>query len=391
MKNVREKGTGSIYKAGNGYRVQVTAGYGPDGRQLYARVRCKTHAEAVQTLNRVVQELATGKVGAPTGTRLADYLEAWLKDVVEPGLAPNTAKLYRWIVKDHIVPTLGRKLVDRVTRKEVQRLIRLKSEQVVQPRSKDGKPTSTKTLSQSTLRNIRAVLHSAYAEAVRDGLAPSNPADHVALPRAPQAETQFLNPAEAALLLKAAEPTEFGPLVSFLLATGCRIGEATGLRWQDVDLDRGYAHVRGQLQRQGGRLVYVPGTKTNKGRVLPLAPRVVTMLQGMRLLGAEPDPDGVIFLNVYGRRFDRKYVGTGIKALCRQAGIPEVSPHKLRHTYATTALAGTGDLHGVQKMLGHSQVSLTANLYGHATAESLRPVSDTVERVMRDAMKEDQT
>lgn len=97
-------------------------------------------------------------------------------------------------------------------------------------------------------------------------------------------------------------------------------------------------------------------------------------------------PEGIAFLNVYGRRLDPKYVANRLKALCREAEIPEVSLHKLRHSAATLALAETGDLHAVQKLLGHQQVSLTADLYGHATAETLRPVADAIERAFRPKM-----
>jgi integrase len=91
------------------------------------------------------------------------------------------------------------------------------------------------------------------------------------------------------------------------------------------------------------------------------------------------DPDGIVFLNPYNRRLDPKYVRDRLKELCREAKVPIISPHKARHTAATLALGATGELHTVQKMLGHAQVSLTANLYGHGTAEAQKRVANVLE------------
>src|ERR1019366_10455293 len=93
-------------------------------------------------------------------------------------------------------------------------------------------------------------------------------------------------------------------------------------------------------------------------------------------------PDGIVLLNPWGRRIYQKFVCTELAAACVKAEIPVVSPHKLRHTASTLAPMETGDLHGVQKMLGHQQVDLTSNLYGHATAERLRPITDALGKLV---------
>lgn len=384
--NIRDKGTGSIYREGDRYRVQVTAGYSPDGRQKYIRVRCRTHQEAVETLNQLLRDVATGRAVPPTGVPLDAFLQDWLRNVVEPNLAPKTALLYRGVVQRHIVPVLGRKPLEKITRNDVQRLLADKAREMPAPRNRAGIQTTPRTLSYDTLRVIRATLQSALGEAVRRGIIPANPADDVRIPKKAERRPTFLEPDQAAALVDAAlaKDPEIGPLVYFLIATGARIGEATGLRWPDVDLDRGLAWIRGQLQRMPGQgLLYRPWTKTGQERAVPLAPDLVQILRKLRQNQTEPDPEGVVFLNAEGRRIDPKHANHRLKELCRLAGVPEVSAHKLRHTAATLALAATGDIHGVQKMLGHRQVALTANLYGHATAETLRPLADAVSRTLR--------
>jgi integrase len=105
-------------------------------------------------------------------------------------------------------------------------------------------------------------------------------------------------------------------------------------------------------------------------------------LKSRQLVEGISDPDGMVFLNPYGRRLDPKYVRDRLAELCRSAGVPVVSPHKIRHTAATLALGATGDLHAVQKMLGHSQISLTANLYGHGTAEAQRRLANALSEII---------
>jgi integrase len=234
------------------------------------------------------------------------------------------------------------------------------------------------------------VLHSAFDEAKRHGLASRNPADSVDLPRKVRdTKKQFLTPEETTKFVGKLGDSDLADLFAFMISTGTRLGEATGVRWQDIDLsvpNRPMVWIRGQLQRLDNGLVYVQGTKTNQWRCLPLSSPVADRLkdlQARRLLGDVCDPDGIVFSNAEGRRLDQKHVSSRLTELCVKAEIPPISPHKLRHTAATLALAETGDLHGVQKMLGHSQVSLTSDLYGHATAETLRPISNAIEKAMR--------
>lgn len=384
-KGKRDNNTGSIYKDGDAYRVAVLVGHDSvTGKPIYKKKRVKTHAEAVAALDEIKRNAYNGQITAAKGQTVAAYLTHWLATKVKPLRSSSTYDQYAWLINDHIVPLLGKKKLDQVTRPDVQRLIALKATQKVQSRAAKPKEQPTKNLSRSTLRLIRAVLHSAYEDAIKDGLAPRNPAKYVELPKESKPQSIFLRPEEAMKLLKTARESDIPEVLAFLLITGTRIGEALGVRWQDVDFQLGQVRICGQLQRIDGALVRIDTTKTNHDRTLPLSPSILASLKNLKngqLVNGWNDPDGLVFLNPYGRRLDQKFVLNRLKAICRQAEIPEISPHKLRHTAAFLGLAETGDLHGVQKMLGHKQVALTSNLYGHATAESLRPLSNALEKL----------
>lgn len=385
-KHRRDSGTGSIYKDGAGYRVAVLVGTCPDtGKPLYRKARAASHEEAVATLARMQSELRSGHLTKAQSATFAEYFNNWLENKVKALRAPSTYRQYEWVVREHLIPVLGKKKLDQVNRTDIKALIASKTKQTTKPRAKSPAAPSERTLSRSTLNAIRVVLHSAYQDAIRDDLAAKNPADYIELPKTRKAVPVFLTPDQAAALMRQARESDIPELLAFLLTTGCRIGEALGVRWQDIDLPNRRVTICGQLQRIGGKLTRLDSTKTNQIRTLALSTSLTTSLQGLKsrqLVEGWNDPEGLAFLNSYGRRFDPKFVSKRIKALCREARVPEVSPHKLRHTAATLALAETGDLHAVQKMLGHQQVALTANLYGHATAEILRPVTDAIERAL---------
>jgi len=387
----RDSKSGQIVEDGKYFRARLEVGRDSrTGKPKYKTARCKTRTEAVEALAKMLTEQGMGATTPTEHSNFGQLLDHWLATTVQPSKSHNTYRQYEWICRTHIKPHLGSKQTDKVTRADVQRLLSLKATQTVSPKDKEKKGIRQDTLSSNTLQHILAVLHNAFEEAKRHGFATKNPAENVDLPRkAKQAKKQFLTLDEIVKFMAALDESDLGDLFAFMIATGTRVGEASAVRWQDVDLtlpNRPLVWIRGQLQRIDGKLVYQTGTKTSQERCLPLTSDVATRLQAIkakRVLTGVTDPDGVVFLNSENRRLDQKHINNRLAELCGEASIPVISAHKLRHTAATLALSETGDLHGVQKMLGHSQVSLTSDLYGHATAETLRPLSNAIEKALR--------
>lgn len=173
---------------------------------------------------------------------------------------------------------------------------------------------------------------------------------------------------------------------NFLFMTGTRLAEACGVRWQDIDFDAGTVRISGQLLRTDKVLAYVAGTKTNQIRSLHLVESLLNQLKALKskqLIDGVSDPEGIVFLNPYGRRLDPKFVRDRLAELCTAAKVKVISPHKARHTAATLAHAATADIHAVQKLLGHSQVSLTADLYGHSSSIAQKRVAKALEELIR--------
>ncbi|BCR04811.1 tyrosine recombinase XerD [Desulfuromonas versatilis] len=199
-------------------------------------------------------------------------------------------------------------------------------------------------------------------------LCPTNPAAKVAAPKTLNALPGTLSPAEVEKLLAA--PAGDSPLelrdramLEILYATGLRVSELVGLRLQDLQLDVGYLFAFG---------------KRSKQRIVPLGEAALEQLREYLRYGRPPLEKGAgsqfIFLNRAGKGLTRQGFWKIIKRRALQAHIRKnITPHTLRHSFATHLLENGADLRSVQAMLGHADIS-TTQIYTHVTRERLKQI-----------------
>jgi len=154
-------------------------------------------------------------------------------------------------------------------------------------------------------------------------------------------------------------------ILEALYASGCRVSEVAGLRLPDLNLEEGYAKVKG---------------KGGKQRMTPLGQPAIEALQiylrdqRPKLLGAREDYEHWVFLSRGGRRLRREAIWELVKKYAKVAGVSAaISPHSLRHSFATHLLAGGADLRQVQEMLGHASIA-TTQIYTHVDQTRLQQV-----------------
>ena len=225
-------------------------------------------------------------------------------------------------------------------------------------------------LAPTSLRRRAASIRGFYRFAFGEGLIGVDVAAHIDLPRMPRLLPDTLTVAEVGRLLDAA--ASGGPRASALLellyAAGLRISEALRLDLEDVSLDGQFVRVIGKGDRE--RLVPI-------GEVAIAALR--DWLDGPRaaLVAAHhvaPIRGGPLFLGDRGQRLARQQAWATVRRAAVSAGISaHVSPHTLRHSFATHLLEGGADLRIVQELLGHASIS-TTQLYTHVTGERIREV-----------------
>ena len=225
-------------------------------------------------------------------------------------------------------------------------------------------------LAPTSLRRRAAAIKGFYRFAFGEGLIDNDVAAHLDLPRMPRLLPETLTQQEVERLL-AAPPTDAlldRALLELLYAAGLRISEALNLDVEDLSLDGAFVRVIGKGDRE---------------RLVPVGELALDALRAWRdgsrtaLVTAHhvaPIRGGPLFLGARGRRLARQQAWAIVKRAAAAAGLgARVSPHTLRHSFATHLLEGGADLRIVQELLGHASIS-TTQLYTHVTGERIREV-----------------
>ena len=371
MAGKRSNGEGSIYQRQDGrWSASVSVGRGKRKHFLGP-----SRSDVSRKLNAA---LKARDDGLPTITRrqtVEQYLKTWL-DAAKPSIRERTWVRYEQYVRLHVLPTLGKLSLEKLTPQHLQRLY---SERL------------DAGLSPTTVHHLHATLHKALSQAVRLNLVQRNVADLVDPPRIAKHEMTTLVPDDARHLLDVASGARLEALFVLALTTGLREGELLGLKWRDVRFEEKALEIRGSLQRvKAGLVVREPKTKQSRRRV-GLTEAALISLRRHRTRQAEerlrvgPAWEGLdlVFTDEAGAPIDAtKFLRNSFAPLLKAAGLPKMRFHDLRHT-AATLLLGRG-IHPkiVSEMLGHSQVGITLDLYSHVTPTMQREATAAMDAIV---------
>lgn len=293
------------------------------------------------------------------------WLEAKSKTVKE-----NTMVAYKGYAEKHIIPMLGHIKTKNIQYVHLQRYI-------------DNLAGELKVKS---LKKHLVVINGALEDAERSGIITSNPAKLVQMPR--EAEkfvgTSF-DENEARAALKAAEK-EGEPMYTIVILGmiyGLRRSEMCGLRWKDIDFDKGYMHICNTVVKGESGYIEEEATKTEKSdRYLPLVnltvPHFQDLLQKQLSSGSRCDkvcqlPDGSPALP--------DYITHNWKKFLQANGLPEIRVHDMRHTAASLLAAHSATPQQAQEFLGHENISTTLDIYTHCLDESKRKTADIMNEI----------
>lgn len=289
-------------------------------------------------------------------------MEDQLKDfvhylTVEKGLAENTIVSYKRDLKFYI--RFLKESENMTSWHDVQRA------QIIQflgSLKKEGK--SSKTLARH-IASIRAF----HQFLLRERAVEHDPSVHIESPQQEKSLPKVLNMADVETLLDSPKTNNhYGlrdkAMLELLYATGIRVSELINLNQEDVHLTMGFVRCIG---------------KGNKERIIPLGRTAAKALddylqKGRPVFQSKKHRDDALFLNHHGRRLSRQGFWKILKGLAQAAGIQkELTPHTLRHSFATHLLENGADLRAVQEMLGHADIS-TTQIYTHVTKTRLKDV-----------------
>ena len=364
----RPDGSGTVYqdKRRGDYVGEVWL----DGKRR--RVTGPNKTEAGRRLRALVQEHGRGELSDGNAT-VSDAVQLWRDRVlVAKDFAPSTRELYEWSC-DIVVAELGKVRLRKLTPERIEQALDKQANRPVRP------------LIRRSLKHVRSTLGQVLDFAQRRKLIGANPARIAELtPTAARMKPRrSLDPAQAAELWRVmgAEGT-YGALFRVQLSTGLRPGEAAGLCWDSIDLesDTPCLTVRRAVRSVKSRAELVDELKTTASyRTVGVSPEIVEMLQAQRtrvaaMQLAAPDwiDRGLVFPSSTGGPLDAANRRRALARICRNAGLPELSPNELRHTAASLLIDDGAPVELVADLLGHSNFRMLAEHYRHR----VRPVVD---------------
>ena len=406
------------------WRVSVRT---PNGKLTRLSGTCPTETLALRALNKAITDNERGLLSAPDRTTVAEFAQIWLER--QTGLTTRTVSTYQKEM-GYALEHIGRLKVRDVRAPQLKALVTTLTARVMGKRDKYGNPLTpdAETMCPRTLGKVLTRLRSIFREAVLDQIIYVNPCDGIKRPKMPSAEAvgtvldfdkaaRFHELGEA---LYTAGACSLWPAIFTALSVGLRRSEVMGLRWQDVDLEQAILKVRHTAVHQDRGIERREATKTNSSRrEIEMPPSLQAMLkthqtrQALECLkagnawqdsgavfatrdGAWVSPDnlnraienviawsdrvlllgrqesGVTNLERRMRSVVRDHRARLESIVCAGEQLPHLSPHDLRHTYATLALRSKVPVAVVSKTLGHARISITLDIYRHVLPSEMK-------------------
>jgi len=389
----RGNGEGSIFQRASDGRWVGTITISAPGRPRQRRsVVRKLRGDVVIAMRELQRGGETSTIAQGGNLTVRTYLEAWLvgaESKVRSGdLRDRSLRRYEELLRQHVTPEIGSIALSKLAIADVRVMIATLS-------SKPGR--AGKPLSPTTVGHARNALRAALADAVNDGLIARNPAAGrgVGAPKAVAHLVEALTPEQADSIVEAVRDDRYGCLYRVLLWTGLRLGEATALRWADVDHAEpdGWIRVRRSYGVVGGQGRFAePKTKQSR-RDVPIIDDVFEALREQRrrqrearlLAGPDWVDQGLVFAGPTGGPLDPRSITKRLHVLLAPIGLPGLRTHDLRHGYATLLIRQGAQIPTIAKLLGHASPVMTLNVYGHVANDSLQEAAGRLNRLRRAA------
>lgn len=324
-----------------------------------------TEKAAKKALEQAQAEIRLGIYHEPIHITVEEYITDWFENAHKPLIKPSTARGYEVNIRKHIIPYIGSKALDKLCRNDIVKLYNRLSES---------------GLSATSVKYVHHVLSKCLRDAVASDLISRNPCEFAKLPKQQKYKAGILTNEQAARLLAAGKDTGIYLELMFAVCLGLRRGEVLGLQFKDFDFEKGTVHIQRQITvtksskdaAGGGTEWGVTSLKSEESdRVLYLPKQLieaVTRRQAQckadRLAaGGAYQNHGFVCCDALGNYRNPHTLYTQYKKLLKQLDLPSISFHDLRHSFATAMIEQKIPLKTVSHMLGHSNISITADIY----------------------------
>jgi integrase len=369
-KKIRGHGEGTIHQRSSGsWRAQISSNGKRFGKTF------KKKADAQDWLRKTINQLETGLDIEGGKLTLAQYLPVWLKNC-KASLRSSTVEQYHQIYRDHILPNIGKIQLKDLRLAQIERLYT---------------DLLGSGVSARTVKMVHSVLHKALERSVAYGHLGRNPARGASLPRYTHSEMKVLDADQAHQFLIAAQGSRYEALYYLAIHTGMRQGELFGLKWTDLNWNRGELKIQRQVKREPGQGWTFADPKTKKGRrTIKLGDTILKLLRTHKtnqdveksLMGSRWKENGLILPSSIGTPSNPSNMWKDYLKVLKKAGLPRIRFHDLRHTAASLMLNNGIPLIAVSNTLGHSKPSTTLDIYGHLYQETQADIARAMDELV---------
>ena len=379
----------SIRKRGSSYLLVVSMGYDYKGNRIKPKQRTVHSPEGLtpkqreKWLNEQAVLFERECKGLPQevdrSITLAKYTELWFQTIAPGKLAKSTLARERQDI-DRFLPVLGNlKLTE--LRSEHFRQLYANLRKV--KNQKTGKP-----LSECTVEGVHACLCGILSDAMEGGFLDHNPAWRTYRYAGKKKEKLIADKATAQRLIAALEEEslKYEAYFKLIIATGMRRGECCGLKWDNVDFKENTITIKWNLCYTPAKGVYLDTPKNGKTRTIDVDPDIISLLRTLREDQSRHAISPFVFTQDNSPEPMHPQSPTRyLKKFAQRYKVPDLHPHKLRHTFASIAITNGADVASISEKLGHSDKAVTLRMYTHADQESMKRAS----QIFRDALKND--
>ena len=373
----REKGHGSISQRKDGtWTGRIFLGYKEDGKQNVKAVYGKTESEVKRKLRSLQEEIIKYDTQNIPKLTLSELLTDWQTTIKRYELKPSSYDRLEQIIHNNIIPYIGYLQVSAITSQDIRQYIN----------------QLTDKYSYSTIKKAYNAMNAVMKLAIERDYIRKNPCSSVRLPKQmqrPKSDIEFFTDEEVELITRAAIRKyktgryiyKHGYAIILLLNTGLRVGELLALKWSNVNFENKQLYIsetRGQvIERQADEKKYIMvdrSTKTQSScRYVPINAKSEEALMYFKSLGynnpyvmANSDQNVISYRNLFRI----------LSNILEDNNINHGSLHTLRHTFATRLFKNNVDIKVISELLGHSDISITYNIYTHVIQEQKKKAVD---------------
>ena len=422
-----------IEKRGSSYRISVFNGRRPDGTRIMERTTWHPDPDRAPKQNEkdlqlfaleFEKKVKSGNLLKGEKLTVSQFAEIWLQDHVQKTMEQATISQYTHLLREHILPIIGKVKMADVKPKHIIDMLSELSEN-----RKDGKKGG---YSSKTLKHCKEICSSMFNTGINWGIIIRNPCDHVAIPKVAsgkEGKDNFFTPEQTNIFLDYLEkdykttvgthdrihqngrqyhvaeytethsvPTQLKLFYHLCVYGGFRRGELIGLTWDHVDLAKGtISVVQSTVQVSGKRITKEPKSR-NSRRSVKLPAEISAMFKEYRqeyleyrlAVGSFWKGDGsFVFIQANGLQMHPDTPTKAMKKIIRRYNadhpadpLPEITLHGLRHTSATLSIYSGADPEAVSKRLGHSRTSTTMDIYASSFEKAEAEAGEGIARVL---------